>query len=113
MGHGADSVRYFHALYVDSKAIVDAYTRFDQRVDRQIAKIEGKINSSGVMDSSDEEMVPNYPAPTPIQTSDLKYQPKLPENPTPLAKVLAKKQSMPSMPPPPMPPAGVFAFNPE
>ena len=53
--HGADSIRYFHALYVDSKAIVDAYTRFDQRVDRQIAKIEGKINSSGVLDSSDEE----------------------------------------------------------
>merc|ERR1711981_1025329 len=43
--HSTDSIRYFHALYIDSKSIVDAYTRFDQRVDRQIAKIEGKINS--------------------------------------------------------------------
>ena len=53
--HGPDSIRYFHALYVDSKAIIDAYSRFDQRVDRQVAKIEGKINFSGIMDSSEDD----------------------------------------------------------
>ena len=53
-----------------------------------------------------------YPTPTPIEKSDLAYQPRVPENLTPLAQVIAKKEQekqKKSMAPPPMPPIGGFS----
>ena len=38
-----DGIRYFHALYTDSVAVGEAYSKFDQRVDKQLQKLFVKI----------------------------------------------------------------------